>query len=114
MLGFQSLIITLFAGLVLLFNQDHPQVAYPYVHGQEATITTNSQKGTAIIESGLHFYQIFDSSQNSKLPFARFFESQGHFMAHAHRSALLYYSIGNAIDLELTSTMIIFPFHCFT
>jgi hypothetical protein len=29
-------------------------------------------------------------------------------------SADLYFNIGNTIELELTSTALIFPFHCFT
>ncbi|MCK7589668.1 hypothetical protein M0G43_03705 [Subsaxibacter sp. CAU 1640] len=114
MFGFKSLILNLFAGLVLMLNQGQATIPHSQGSENEASITTNDYKGAAIIESGTHLYQILDSSQNSKLPFARFFEAQIQASASAHEPTLLYFSIGNAIEVEFTSTAIIFPFHCFT
>ena len=114
MFGFQSLMLNLFAGLVLLLNHGQAPIAHSYSSDNEATISVNDFKGAAIIESGSNLYQIFETPQNSKLPFARFFESKPQLFSNVHKPALLYFSIGNAIDLEFSSTSIIFPFHCFT
>ena len=114
MFGFQSLILNLFAGLVLVLNHNQDPIAFSKASRSEATITTNDSKGVAFIESSSYLYQIFESSQNIKLPFERFFETQVQPFASLYDPALLYFSIGNAIDLEFKSTAIIFPFHCFT
>ena len=97
-----------------MLSQGQAPIAFSKGSGNKAIITTNDYKGAAILESGFYQYQIVDSSQNSKLPFARFFETQTRTFANFCEKELLYFSIGNSIDVEFTSTTIIFPFHCFT
>lgn len=114
MLGFKSLVVCVLGALALLSNHGQVPATHVLPSGNEATISTNDHKGVATIEFSSFQYQVFDTSQNSKLPFSGFFETKSQPTAHVHQPVLLYYSIGNAIDLSFTSTSMIFPFHCFT
>lgn len=114
MFGFQSLILNLFALLSFMVPQDYATHKEFKTFAPEEVISTANHQSSAIIESNLYFNQVLDTLQNSKLPFANPFHSLKQPVAVAYEPKLLYFSIGNAIDLGFTSTTIIFPFHCFT
>ncbi|MEZ4801740.1 MAG: hypothetical protein R2797_03135 [Gelidibacter sp.] len=114
MFAFQSLILNLFTWLTFLLPsqvQEHkPLVSL----ANDEVISTGQHQSPAIIELTSYLNQLLDTSQDTNLPFAKPFDKiqQPNFVAYEPR--LLYFQIGNSIELELTSTTIIFPFHCFT
>ena len=114
MFGFQSLILNLFAWLVLLVPQDFvgTQAVLPTSH--EDVITIGHHKSVAIVELISNVNPILDTAQDNKLPQHHLFTNILLVKAVDYEPRLLYFNIGNAIDLQLNSTTIIFPFHCFT
>ncbi len=114
MFGYQYLILYLFSWLVFISPQvesEHnaiPQTSF------ELVITGSNEQSPAIIELGSNLNQMIDTSQTIKLPFAKHFSKPLEAHAISYEPKLLYLQIGNAIDLELTTTSIIYPFHCFT
>lgn len=80
----------------------------------EVVITSDHHQSPAIIELISVPNQLLDTSQNSKLPFVRPFDGIESSNPNTYESKLLYFNIGNAIELKLKTTTIIFPFHCFT
>jgi hypothetical protein len=114
MFGFQSLILNLFTLLTFMVPQEHAVHVELKTSAHEEVITNSNRKSSAIIESTLYLNQVLDTSQNSKLPFTNPFNQLNQTVGVAYESKLLYFSIGNTIDLEFPATSIIFPFHCFT
>lgn len=114
MFGYHYLILNLFSWLAFLSPPHEvgadalPQSSF------EVVITTEHKQSPAVIELGSYLNEILDSSQNVKLPSANQFYKIQEASTVSYESILLYFQIGNAIELELTSTSIIFPFHCFT
>lgn len=115
MRGFQLFVFHLFASLALLSPQDSVGFSVWEPSADEViSAADDHQNSTDLIELGSQIIQIFDTSQNSKLPFVRSFDTSQKVIAVDYAPKLLYIQIGNAIELQLTATTIIFPFHCFT
>lgn len=114
MFAFQSLILNLFTWLTVLLPSQVQEHKPLVSSANDEVITTGHQQSAAIIELTSYFNQLLDTSQDTNLPIVRTFDRVQQPIACAYESRLLYFQIGNAIELELTSTTIIFPFHCFT
>lgn len=115
MRGFRFLVFHLFA--CLAFLSPHDSVGFSVWESSSVEVisaTDDHQHAPDLIEVGSQIIQIFDTSQNSKLPFVRFSDTSQKVISIDYASKLLYLQIGNAIELHLTTTTIIFPFHCFT
>ena len=114
MFGFQSMIFNLLTWLAVLVPQETVIDQYVQRSISGDIITAGHIKSPAIVELISNVNQLLDNtSQDSKIPEIG--------TSHTYRQdivlyepTLLYFHIGNAIELELTSTAIIFPFHCFT
>lgn len=115
MRGFRFLVFHLFACLALLSPQDSVGYSVWELSAVEViSAADDHQNSPDFIELGSQIIQIFDTSQNSKLPFVRSFDNSQKVITANYAPKLLYIPIGNAIELHLTATTIIFPFHWFT
>lgn len=114
MFGYHYLIFNLFSFLVFLSPQNEVQSdAFSQV-SFEVVISTEHRQSPAVIELAVALNEIIELSHTIKLPSADPFYQIQETLYSSYESKLLYFQIGNAIDLELTRTSIIFPFHCFT
>ncbi|MEZ4792190.1 MAG: hypothetical protein R2783_01550 [Gelidibacter sp.] len=114
MFGFHYLILNLFSWFAFLSPQNELGTGAMPQSSFEVVISAGHKQSPAVIELGSYPIELLDTSQNSKLPFVCPFDGVQKANNIAYEPKLLYYQIGNAIELELTSTTIIFPFHCFT
>lgn len=114
MFGYHYLILNLFTWLAFLSPSNELEMVAIPPSSFEEVVTTDHKQSPAVIELGSYLNEIIDSSQNIELPLANYFNKIYGTFKVSYRSKLLYFQIGNAIELELTSTSIIFPFHCFT
>lgn len=115
MRGFHILIFNLFAWLLLLSPQEAISNTVLPAYADEVTTTSEDHQPIQdVIELGSRLIQIFDTSQNNKLPLIRSCDKDQRETIVSYEPKLLYLPIGNAIELQLSSTTIIFPFHCFT
>ena len=113
MFGYQ-LILNIFSWLAILSPQNNAGTIANHQTAYEVVISTGHKQSPAVIELGSYLHPIIDTSQNSELPVAFPYSRTHETNLESYESQLLYFQIGNAIELELTSTAIIFPFHCFT
>ncbi len=114
MFGHHFLILNLFYLLTFLSPEaplaasEIPQTSF------EVVITEGHPQNHAIIELISFQNQLQKTSQTFKLPFV-FPPKEVQGALHiSDVPKLLYFNIGDTIELGLTSTTIIFPFHCFT
>lgn len=114
MFGYQYLILNLFAWMAFLSPQNELGPVALQAPSYEVVISTGHKQSPAVIEMGSYLNELIEASQNGELPIARPFDGNQEEIAIAFEPTMLYFQIGNAIELELTSTSIIFPFHCFT
>lgn len=114
MFGFHYLIFNLLSCLAFLSPINGVDTFAIQESSFEVVITTGTHQSPAIIELGTFLNPIIDSSQTNELPVANPFNRALETPAVSYEAKLLYLEIGNSIDLELTTTAIIFPFHCFT
>lgn len=115
MRGFHLFVFHLFAWIALLSPQDSVGFSVWEPSSVEVISAANDhQNSPDLIELGSQIIQIFDTSQNSKLPYVRSFDTLQKVITTDYATKLLYLQIGNAIELHFTATTIIFPFHCFT
>lgn len=115
MLVFQYIIFNIFTFLVFLSPQDsidNSEVSDDIV--QVISSSGDHQNTPDVVELGLQLHQIFDTSQTPELQFSKQFHKTQQPNARRYTCKLLYFDIGKSIELHLTSTTIIFPFHCFT
>lgn len=114
MLTLHSVILNLFTWLSFLFPQDNSwnPVATSVEH--EEVVTTPHVNNQAIVESIYYVNHLIDNPQTSKPPFSSASGIVPNTAAIAYGPKMLYFHIGNALELDFTSTSIIFPFHCFT
>lgn len=113
MFGHRYLILTLFFFLATLSTKAPLAVSEIVISPFEVVMESEHGPKHAIIELISFPYQLFVTSQSGKLPFAQF-SKQSQTEPYIHESRLLYFKIGNTIEIGLTSTAIIYPFHCFT
>lgn len=76
--------------------------------------SSNDERQLLIIDSDIktnHTSQAYNTSKPQIAPFLKMVK-QFNYITFDHK--LLYFGIGNAIELKLTSTIVIFPFHFFT
>jgi len=74
----------------------------------------DDQKAPLVFDSGIETNQTPFAFKTSKLQIVQLIRlaNQSDHITCEHK--LLYFGIGNAIELKLTSTTVIFPFHFFT
>lgn len=115
MLGFRYLLSLLFGWLSFPMAQGAVGENTADSQAIEVIIAADShQNKLAIIDFGEQLHQIIDTSQTPELQVFQQVNKVEHPNATTYAPKLLYYNIGNAIELHLTTTSIIFPFHCFT
>lgn len=114
MFGFHYLIFNLLTWLAILSPVTEVDTFAMPPSSFEVVITTGTHQSPAIIELGSYVNPIIDSSQTNELPTTNHFNKALEGPVVSYDAKLLYLEIGNAIELELTTTTIIFPFHCFT
>ncbi len=113
MFGHAYLILKLFLLLTFLSPQTNIATVVAPKTSFEVVITSGHQNSPAIVELISLPNQLIDTSQTSKLPIVRPFDGIQTANPVTPESQL-YFKIGNAIELKLNTTTIIFPFHCFT
>lgn len=114
MFGFHYVIFNLLMGLTFLVPRHTAALNVGHTVTTEEIITSAHHQSYAVIELGFDFNQLVNTSKTSKLPFPNHSDAELSIHSVTYAAKLLYFHIGNAIELELTSTTIIFPFHCFT
>ncbi|MGJ8591266.1 MAG: hypothetical protein ACSHXF_01885 [Aquaticitalea sp.] len=115
MRGFQYLLIFLFGSLTIPFASTDVEKNLTTTQDVEAIISSDThQNELAIIDFNVQLHQIFDTPQPTEFQVTDQFYKTNSLSSNAYGPTLLYYNIGNAIELHLSSTTIIFPFHCFT
>jgi hypothetical protein len=114
MFGHHFLIQNLFYFLAFLSPQVPMEAGEMPQSSFEVVITIGHHQSSGIIELISLPNQLVKTSQNIKLPFVPPFEEIQGTNLHTYRPKLLYFNIGDTLELELTSTVLIFPFHCFT
>lgn len=114
MFGFHYLILNFLMGLAFLVPQSNAAHKVGHTFTPEVIITTGHDQSQAVIELGYEINQLLNTAKTSKLPIPSNIDAELYINVVAYAPKLLYFHIGNAIELELTSTSIIFPFHCFT
>lgn len=114
MFGLHSLILNLFTWLIFLFPQDYLGNKEVLSASAEEVISSWQNPSPAIIELSSFFNQLIEIASDTELPFTKPCDKIHYATVVAFEPKLLYFQIGNAIELQLSSTTIIFPFHCFT
>lgn len=115
MIGAQHLMFILIGWLTLLFPQGSLESRMVFHQDIEIISPANDrQNSPAIVELNAELIQVVETSQAPGLQFLSQFYHVDHPNAYRYESKLLYLSIGEGIDLQLTPKTIIFPFHCFT
>ncbi len=115
MVRFNCFIFNLIIGLFLFLPQNIVG-SLPIFNNQVEVIYSSGddQNVPLVFDSGIETNQIPFAPKASKLPMVQFFNTTEHLNYVTNEDKLLYFGIGNAIELKLTSRIIIFPFHFFT
>ena len=115
MIGVQNLMFILFGWLTLLFPQGSLENRMVFHQDIEIISPVNDhQNSPAIVELSAQLIQVVETSQTPGLQFLSQFHHVNHPNSYSYNPKLLYFEIGEQIDLQLTPRTIIFPFHCFT
>jgi hypothetical protein len=115
MVRFNCFLCSLFMGLFFYLPQSNFGNRVILENQVEITFSSGEiLKNLLVFDSGIESNQTPFSFKTSKLDFVRFFYNTKQSVSETHDHKLLYFVIGSTIDLYLTTTNIIFPFHCFT
>ncbi|GGD30668.1 hypothetical protein [Flavobacterium orientale] len=115
MLGFKYFICSLFLGLSVGAPQDFSGVLTTIdSQGEITTSSINNDHQALIVDGCLRTNQANWSFKIVKIPFIPGNDKVSLPTAETYDYKLLYLEIGKTIPLKLTSSKLIFPFHCFT
>ncbi len=115
MLGFKCFICSLFLWLSFYSPQDF-NGGYSIIDSQVEKITSSNDNNhqALIVDGHLETNQANWSFKTFKIPFIPINDKISLPIAETYDFKLLYLEIGETIPLNLTSSKLIFPFHCFT